>query len=140
MDVDLVLLSQPSFRGREIAGHRIRGLFALLAGDLRTGCSTARLVEGLWPEEQPENPNKALQLLVSRARSQFGSDVIASTSTGYRLAFGEDQVDSGAILLCAAASARQSRAGDHAAATRHSTTRYVWYQLGRSNVGSEGNC
>jgi predicted ATPase/DNA-binding SARP family transcriptional activator len=117
--VDLVLLSRVSYRGQEIAGHRMAGLLALLAGDLRTGCGTPRLVEGLWPEEQPANPTKALQVLVARARSQLGAGVIASTPTGYRLALGEDQVDSSAVLLRAVASARQSRAGDHAAALAH---------------------
>jgi predicted ATPase/DNA-binding SARP family transcriptional activator len=114
--IDLVLLSDVSYRGRHVAGRRLRGLLALLAGDLRTGCSTARLVDRLWPEEQPENPTKALQVLVWRARAQLGPAVIASTPTGYRLELGEDQVDSSAVLLRAAASARQSRAGDHAAA------------------------
>jgi predicted ATPase/DNA-binding SARP family transcriptional activator/tetratricopeptide (TPR) repeat protein len=113
---DLNLLSRVSYRGQEISGPRLRGLLALLAGDLRTGCSAARLVEGLWPDEQPEKPNKALQVLVSRVRAQLGSDVIASTPTGYRLSLGEDQVDTSAVLLRASASARLSRAGDHAAA------------------------
>jgi predicted ATPase/DNA-binding SARP family transcriptional activator len=116
---DLVLLSRVAYLGREIPGPRLRGLLALLAGDLRTGCGTARLVDGLWPREQPENPTKALQILVSRARAQLGSGVIASTPTGYRLALSEDQVDSSAVLLRAAASGRQARAGDHAAALAH---------------------
>ena len=30
---------------------RLRALLALLAGDLRTGCGTERLVAGLWPDE-----------------------------------------------------------------------------------------
>jgi predicted ATPase/DNA-binding SARP family transcriptional activator len=113
---DLLLLSHVSYRGQEIAGRRLRGLLALLAGDLRTGCGTARLVDGLWPEEQPENPTKALQVLVSRARAQLGSGLIASTPTGYRLALSDDQVDSSAVLLHAAAAGRHARAGDHAAA------------------------
>jgi predicted ATPase len=117
--VELTLLSGVAFRGQEIAGPRLRGLLALLAGDLRTGCSTGRLVEGLWPDEQPENPTKALQVLVFRARSQLGSDLIASTPTGYRLVLREDQLDSAAVLLSAASSGRHSRAGDHAAALAH---------------------
>jgi predicted ATPase len=116
---ELTLLSRVAYRDREINGPRLRGLLALLAGDLRTGCSAARLMEGLWPDEQPENPAKALQILVSRARAQLGSDVIASTPTGYRLSLREDQVDTSAVLLSASASARCSRAGDHAAALAH---------------------
>ena len=63
----------------------------------------------------PEHPAKALQVVVSRARAQLGADVIASTPTGYRLSLAEEQVDTSAVLLRAAASARQARAGDHAA-------------------------
>ncbi len=79
MSYELTLLPRVAFRDREVAGPRLTGLLALLAGDLRTGSGTARLIEGLWPDEQPENPSKALQILVSRARSQLESD---SASTG----------------------------------------------------------
>ncbi|WP_329264108.1 AfsR/SARP family transcriptional regulator [Streptomyces sp. NBC_01478] len=114
MTIDLTLLPRVVCRRQEVTAPRLRGLLALLAGDLRTGCSTERLVAGLWPDELPERPGKALQVLVSRARSQLGADLIASTPTGYRLALAEDQVDSSALLLHAAASADRARAGDHA--------------------------
>jgi predicted ATPase/DNA-binding SARP family transcriptional activator/phage baseplate assembly protein W len=111
---DLTLLPRVAYRGQEVTAPRLRNLLALLAGDLRTGCSTDRLVAGLWPDELPERPGKAVQVLVSRARAQLGADVIASTPTGYRLTLAEDQVDSAALLLHAAASADRARAGDHA--------------------------
>jgi predicted ATPase/DNA-binding SARP family transcriptional activator/tetratricopeptide (TPR) repeat protein len=116
---ELTLLSRVAYRGREITGPRLRGLLALLAGDLRRGASTARLVEGLWPDEQPEHPAKALQVVVSRARAQLGSDVIVSTPTGYRLSLTEDQVDASAVLLSSSASARHAQGGDHPAALAH---------------------
>ena len=116
MTTELTLLSRVAYRDQEVAGPRLRGLLALLAGDLRRGASTARLVEGLWPVEQPEHPAKALQVVVSRARAQLGADAIASTATGYRLSLAEDQVDASAVLLRAAAAARHAQAGDHAAA------------------------
>jgi hypothetical protein len=103
---ELTLLSRVAYRGREVTGPRPRGLLALLAGDLRSGGSTARLVEGLWPEEQPEHPAKALQVIVSRTRAQLGADVIASTPSGYRLSLAHDQVDASAVLLRAAAAWR----------------------------------
>ncbi|WP_435797710.1 hypothetical protein [Streptomyces avermitilis] len=78
MTTELTFLSRVAYRGREISGPRLRGLLALLADDLRTGCSAARLVDGLWPDhEQPENPTKALQVLVSRTRAQLGPDTVA---------------------------------------------------------------
>jgi predicted ATPase/DNA-binding SARP family transcriptional activator len=119
VSTELTLLPRVAYRDQEVTSPRLRGLLALLAGDLRTGCSTARLVEGLWPDEQPENPAKALQILVSRARAQLGSELIVTTPTGYRLALSEDQVDAAAVLTSASASARSSRAGDHAAALAH---------------------
>jgi DNA-binding SARP family transcriptional activator len=114
--IQLTLLSRVAYQGREVTAPRLRGLLALLAGDLRRGCSTARLVEGLWPEELPEHPARALQVVVSRARAQLDADLIASTASGYRLALDEDQVDISAAQLRASAAARCAEAGDHAAA------------------------
>jgi predicted ATPase/DNA-binding SARP family transcriptional activator len=113
---ELNLLSRVSYRDQEISGPRLRGLLALLAGDLRSGASTTRLVDGIWPDEQPENPTKALQVLVSRVRAQLGSGIIVNTATGYRLALRDDQVDTSAVLLAATETARFAAAGDHAAA------------------------
>ncbi|HET9172229.1 MAG TPA: BTAD domain-containing putative transcriptional regulator [Actinospica sp.] len=116
MAVDLVLLSRVAFRGREIAGSRLGALLALLAEDLRAGCSTSRLVDGLWPEEGPEHPTRALQVLVSRARAQVGADTIASTPVGYRLTLSEERVDASAVVAHAAAAARCAQAGDQGGA------------------------
>ncbi|MEU9474605.1 BTAD domain-containing putative transcriptional regulator [Streptomyces sp. NPDC048191] len=116
MTTELTLLSRVACRGREITAPRLRGLLALLAGDLRAGCSTGRLVDGLWDDEQPERPGKAVQVLVSRLRAQLGAGLVVSTPTGYRLALEEAQVDSSALLLHEAASAGRARAGDHAGA------------------------
>ncbi|MFH0517697.1 ATP-binding protein [Streptomyces sp. M41] len=113
MTIELTLLTSVAHRGKEITAPRLRALLALLAGEPRAGCGTGRLVAGLWPDEQPGNPTKALQILVSRARALLGAEVIASTPTGYRIALREDQVDAWAVQLHAAASAEKSRAGDH---------------------------
>ncbi|MFG2960413.1 ATP-binding protein [Streptomyces sp. NPDC048291] len=110
---ELTLLTRVACRGREITAPRLRGLLALLAAELRTGCSTGRLVEGLWPDELPERPGKAVQILVSRLRSQLGAELVVSTPTGYRLGLGETQVDSSALLVHEQAAAERARAGDH---------------------------
>jgi hypothetical protein len=114
--IELTLLSDVSFRGLRVTSPRIGGLLALLADELRAGCSTALLVEGLWPEKLPENPAKAVQILVSRARTQLGAEAIASTPSGYRLALGEEEVDAAAVLIAVVEAARAARAGDHLAA------------------------
>ncbi|RJQ68887.1 AfsR/SARP family transcriptional regulator [Pseudonocardiaceae bacterium YIM PH 21723] len=116
MTTELTVLSRVSYRDREINGPRLRGLLALLAGELHAGCSISRLVSGLWPQEQPENPTKALQILVSRVRSQCGAELIVTTSTGYRLALSADQVDAAAIQLHAATAAQHLRSAEYAAA------------------------
>ncbi|MCG7203794.1 ATP-binding protein [Streptomyces arenae] len=116
MTTELTLLPRVVCRGREITAPRLRGLLALLAADLRTGCSTGRLAAGLWPDEQPERPGKAVQVLVSRLRSQLGAELIVSTPAGYRLALDGTQVDATALALHEAASAERARAGDHDAA------------------------
>ena len=116
MTVELALLSRVRYGSLEITGSRLQGLLALLAADPRAGCSTSRLVDALWPDEQPEHPVKALQVLVSRARAGLGPEVIVSTPGGYRLALREDQIDAAAVLLCAAECDKRSRAGDHLAA------------------------
>ncbi|HEX6932588.1 MAG TPA: BTAD domain-containing putative transcriptional regulator [Streptosporangiaceae bacterium] len=119
MSVALFLLSRASYGSREITGSRLQGLLALLAEDPHVGCGTSRLVASLWPDEPPEHPLKALQVLVSRARTRLGPEVIVSTPGGYRLSLRDDQIDASAVLLSASESERRSRAGDHLAALGH---------------------
>jgi predicted ATPase/DNA-binding SARP family transcriptional activator len=114
--VRLRLLGAISWDGVEVRGGRLGGLLALLADELRGGCSAGRLVDGLWGDEPPEHPAKALQTVVSRARAVLGGDIIVSTATGYRLALDDEQVDAAAVLRRAEAGRRAARAGEHAAA------------------------
>ncbi|MFD7291772.1 ATP-binding protein [Streptomyces sp. NPDC059897] len=116
MTTDLTLLPRVAHRGQEVTAPRLRGLLALLASEPHTGCSTERLVAGLWPDELPQRPGKAVQVLVARARAQLGADIIASTPTGYRIGLTEDQVDSSALLRHAAVCAERAGAGDHTGA------------------------
>ncbi|MEV4871342.1 ATP-binding protein [Streptomyces syringium] len=137
MAIELMLLGRVSYRDREVTAPRLRGLLALLAGELRTGCSTALLVDSLWKDGKPQNPVKALQTLVARARSLLGADVIASTPTGYRLTLDEEQVDSSAVLLRAAAASERLRREDPAAAlTEAETGLALW---GADSMRCEGD-
>ncbi len=119
VSVELVLLSRVSYRGQEITGSRLQGLLALLAEDPHAGSSTTRLIDALWPDEPPEHPFKALQVVVSRARARLGPDVIVSTPSGYRISLRDDQIDASAVLLQVADSEKSSRAGDYLAALEH---------------------
>src|ERR1700691_5959329 len=126
--VELALLSQVSYSSLEITGSRLQGLLALLAEEPHLGCSTSRLVAGLCPDEPPEHPAKALQVLVSRARARLGPGVIVNTPGGYRLALRQDQIDASAVLLSAGDSQKASRAGDHLAALRHAEAGLALFQ------------
>lgn len=139
MTPELTLLSRVAYRDQEIASPRLRSLLALLATDLHVGASSGRLIEGLWLDEQPTNPTKALQVLVSRARAQLGADVIASTPTGYRLALEEHQVDASAIVASANACARLTRSGDHAAVLERAESGLALWDGPASAVGTEGD-
>src|SRR5262249_21909636 len=116
--VELALLSRVRYGSLEITGSRLQDLLALLAEDPHVGCSASRLMDALWPDEQPEHPAKALQILVSRARARLGPGVIVNTPAGYRLALRDDPIDASAIVLSASESEKRSRAGDHLAALR----------------------
>lgn len=135
MTIELTLLTSVAHRGKEITAPRLRGLLALLAGEPRAGCGTGRLVAGLWPDEQPENPTKALQILVSRARSLLGGEVIASTPTGYRIALREDQVDAWAVQMHVAASTEKARAGDHHGAVAEAEAGLALWDAGPAEGG-----
>ncbi|MEU1259566.1 BTAD domain-containing putative transcriptional regulator [Streptomyces chartreusis] len=135
MTIELTLLTSVAHRGKEITAPRLRGLLALLAGEPRAGCGTGRLVAGLWPDEQPENPTKALQILVSRARSLLGGEVIAGTPTGYRIALREDQVDAWAVQLHVAASTEKARAGDHHGAVAEAEAGLALWDAGPAEGG-----
>jgi len=94
---DLRLLDEVSWRGAPLAGGRTHALLAALvvAGGQ---VSEERLVAEVWgPDDEPANPAKALQVVVSRARSQTAPDVVARTDHGYRLGLPVDKVD--ALLL-----------------------------------------
>ncbi|MVU79849.1 AfsR/SARP family transcriptional regulator [Nocardia sp. ET3-3] len=116
MSIQLTLLPSVALRGEEVTGPRVRALLAVLALDLRAGSSAAGLVDGVWGDALPDNPAKALQVLVSRTRAQLGAELIASTPTGYRLALEPEQVDAAALEIRAAAAERHARAGDIEAA------------------------
>lgn len=92
MTIALRLLGGASFGGTDISSRRVRALLALLVEE-PAGVSAASLADQIWDDGRPANPGKALQVLVSRTRSQLGSGVIANTAAGYRLGLPSDQVD-----------------------------------------------
>ncbi|ROP72354.1 BTAD domain-containing putative transcriptional regulator [Curtobacterium sp. PhB115] len=54
---------------------------------------TEALIDDLWPDDQPRGARAALQTLVSRLRRSTAEGLVVSTSTGYALGCGADDVD-----------------------------------------------
>lgn len=134
MNVRLILLPEISLDGTSVTSSAIGRLVLSLAADLRSGVSSGRLIDELWPRQRPEHPSKALQVLVSRARSALGHDLIASTSTGYRLALNDEEVDATALRLHAVAAQRAARAGDPEGALSHADAAdALWPDASTSN-------
>jgi predicted ATPase/DNA-binding SARP family transcriptional activator len=92
----LNLLDGVSWRGQAIPGDRVASLLAALAGRPE-GVPDTRLIALIWGDDEPANPTKALQVLVSRARTTLGADAVERYDGGYRLGVPPDDVD--ALLL-----------------------------------------
>jgi predicted ATPase/DNA-binding SARP family transcriptional activator len=74
------------------AGPRLRGLLARLALDAGRPVDASTLVDALWGEDPPATAN-ALQSLASRLRRTLGAERLRSSSGGYVLQVGPDEVD-----------------------------------------------
>nr|WP_042194745.1 BTAD domain-containing putative transcriptional regulator [Kibdelosporangium sp. MJ126-NF4]CEL21517.1 Signal transduction response regulator / Disease resistance domain-containing protein / Tetratricopeptide repeat-containing protein [Kibdelosporangium sp. MJ126-NF4]CTQ95916.1 Signal transduction response regulator / Disease resistance domain-containing protein / Tetratricopeptide repeat-containing protein [Kibdelosporangium sp. MJ126-NF4] len=122
MPIELTLLAKVAHRGKEVTAPRLRALLALLAVDLRRGAGVGSLVDGLWPGEQPENPVKAVHILVSRVRGLLGPGFVVNTPAGYRIALGADEVDSEAIGRLASGAARALADADYGTALAQAET------------------
>ncbi|GAA0946889.1 ATP-binding protein [Actinocorallia libanotica] len=92
MPIDLSLLDGVRWRGRPVVGERARTLLAALALS-RRAVTAERLVAQVWGEDEPANPAKALQVLVSRTRAVVGAEALVTEGGGYRLDVPSDGVD-----------------------------------------------
>ncbi|GII03009.1 ATP-binding protein [Planobispora takensis] len=92
MPIYLSLLDGVRWRGQPVVGERAQALLAALALACRT-VHADRLVTEVWGDDEPANPAKALQVLVSRTRSVVGPEALATEGGGYRLEVPPDRVD-----------------------------------------------
>ncbi|SDD06531.1 ATP-binding protein [Nocardioides lianchengensis] len=83
--MDLRLLDAVSWRGSPVAGERTHALLAALASAPGEGVSEERLIDEIWGDDVPANPVKALQVVVSRARTATSADAVVRAPHGYRL-------------------------------------------------------
>ncbi|MBZ5741112.1 ATP-binding protein [Nocardioides mangrovi] len=109
----LRVLDEVSWDGRPVPGERTHALLRILADAGSRGLSESALVEEIWGDDVPANPTKALQVVVSRARSATSAEVIERTPRGYRLALGPLDVDTWALRP---EGLRLAAAGEYAAA------------------------
>src|SRR5262245_46140541 len=82
-------------RGRAltVGGPKPRALLALLALEAGRVVSVDRLVESLWPGEQPDTAAHAVQVYVSQLRKALGTEAIRTRSPGYVLEVEPEHVD-----------------------------------------------
>jgi predicted ATPase/DNA-binding SARP family transcriptional activator len=89
----LTFLDGVRWRGTPIAGERAQTLLAVLVRHARHVAGDDRLAAELWGEDPPANPAKALQVVVSRARTASAPEVVVRTARGYQLGLPDDEVD-----------------------------------------------
>ena len=96
MPTALTLLDGVAWQGQAVPGDRVAALLAALASRPE-GVTDGRLIRLIWADDEPANPTKALQVLVSRVRTTLGADSVERYDGGYRLGVPADDVD--ALLL-----------------------------------------
>jgi predicted ATPase len=93
----LRVLDEVSWDGAPVPGERTHALLRALVSAGRRGRSEDALVDEVWADDLPANPAKALQVVVSRARSATCAEAIERTARGYRLTLADDEVDAWAL-------------------------------------------
>ncbi len=109
----LTVLDDVTWNGEPVPGERTHALLRCLAEAGARGLSESALVEEIWGDDVPANPTKALQVVVSRARSATDAEAIERTPRGYRLALAPVEVDAWALRP---EGLRLAAAGEYAAA------------------------
>ena len=84
-----------------VGGHRPRAVLAALLTSPRKTITTDALIDAVWPTSPPQNPRKALQVLISRLRAALGHDRIGASAAGYWFEPGDTGVDAAVIKRAA---------------------------------------
>lgn len=109
----LSVLDDVTWDGAPVPGERTHALLRALVEAGSRGLSESALVDEVWGDDVPANPTKALQVVVSRARSATTAEAIERTARGYRLALATADVDAWALRP---EGLRLAAAGEYAAA------------------------
>ncbi len=111
------LLGEFQLEGIDLRGLRsrkARTMLKVLALGRGRAVTVDRLIEGMWPDAPPPQPERELAVNVSRARKVIGRDRIERSDAGYRLAV--DWLDLDVVDQLVAEARRRSSAGDPVAA------------------------
>ena len=81
-------LAGGTLTGQALGSRKARTLLALLAAERGRPVPIDRIVETLWPEQQPADPAANVATLVSRTRRLLGPDVITGSGRTYGLTNG----------------------------------------------------
>lgn len=112
MSIPLTLGADVSWQGRPIPGERVHLLLAVLVAHAPRMVDDRLLIEEIWGDELPVNPTKALQVLISRARTLTTAHLVDRVATGYRLTLPFDEVDLFQLTHWASAAADLLHAGN----------------------------
>ena len=111
--VRLTVLDEITWDGQPVPGERTHALLRALADAAGRPVSDARLAEEIWGiDEAPGNPAKALQVVVSRARTATSGYAIVRTPGGYRLDLRPEEVARRAARPVGLRLAAEGRYGD----------------------------
>ena len=89
-----------------------RALLAILVLDAGRSVATDEIVEALWGERPPPTAREMVRNYVGRLRRRLGSDVVATTPSGYRLVTEADAVDIAQFARLASDGAQALERGD----------------------------
>jgi predicted ATPase/DNA-binding SARP family transcriptional activator len=113
-----------------VSAGRQRELFALLVAEAGRAVSTSRLVDALWGDDPPANPDNALQQRIHHARrllAAAGEGMLVTVPGGYRLDVPAEAVDAHRFERLATEGRRALEAGDPAvAATALAAAGAMW--------------
>ena len=90
MPLALTLLDGVRWYGEPVVGDRPQALLAALVEGRTVRAES--LVERIWGDDQPANPGKALQVLVSRTRTAC-PDAVVRDGDGYKLGVRASEID-----------------------------------------------
>jgi len=78
-----------------LGGRKQRALLAALLVEPGTALSAGRLIDEIWGDNPPAAPLRSIQVYISALRTALGVEaaVLQTTSHGYRVQLGEQQLD-----------------------------------------------